>query len=270
MDNINIHGADVTSAATVDLDAATGVLVDITGATTITAITLAEGRERVVRFTGALTLTHGAALVLPNSQSLATQVGDFAVFRGYGAGVVRLVSYFRASGHPLTTAETTVASAATVDLGAARGHSYTITGATTITSFGSTAPTGTIKYVLFSGALTLTHNATSLILAGGANILTAAGDTLTARHEGAGNWRVLRFSRAWRIPFPDAAEEIGELIQACTEDTAPVPSTDMLGSYDASADTGAKITCRANGDPCCAGLRDLSIRLSRRGGGQSG
>ena len=166
LDNINIHGADVTSAATVDLDAATGVLVDITGATTITAITLAEGRERVVRFTGALTLTHGAALVLPGGANITTAPGDFATLRGYAAGVVRVTQY----------------------------------------------------------------------------------------------------AAAWRTPFPSAAEEIGELIQALTEDTAPVPSTDMLGAYDASADTGKKITS-SESRPWPMRVAGSSHRpISRRGG----
>lgn len=92
-DNLSIHGADVASAATLNLDTATGGLVDVTGTTTITAITLADGRERTVRFTGALTLTHGASLVLPGSANITTVAGDFAIFRGYAAGVVRCVMY---------------------------------------------------------------------------------------------------------------------------------------------------------------------------------
>lgn len=90
---LTVHGADIVSASTIDLDAATGDLVDVTGTIAITAITLAEGRERTVRFTGALTLTHGASLVLPGSANITTVAGDMAIFRGYAAGVVRCVSY---------------------------------------------------------------------------------------------------------------------------------------------------------------------------------
>lgn len=92
------HGADKASASTVNLDTSTGDLVDITGTTTITAITLAEGVEKTVRFTGILTLTHGSSLVLPGGASITTAAGDFAVFRGYAAGVVRCVDYTKASG----------------------------------------------------------------------------------------------------------------------------------------------------------------------------
>ena len=102
-DNISVHGADVASAASIDLEAAGGVLVDVTGATTITAITLSNGRERVVRFTGALTLTNGASLVLPGAANIVTAAGDFAIFRGYAAGVVRCVHYLRAAGRPLNS-----------------------------------------------------------------------------------------------------------------------------------------------------------------------
>ncbi len=99
-------GADIASAGTIDLDAATGNLVDVTGTTTITAITLSEGRETVVRFAGVLTLTHGASLVLPGSASIVTAAGDFAVFRGYPAGVVRCVIYSRSDGSAISGSST--------------------------------------------------------------------------------------------------------------------------------------------------------------------
>jgi len=88
-----------------------------------------------------------------------------------------------------------VASASTVDLGAVVGRFVDVTGTTTITSFGTVAA-GIWRVVTFTGALTLTHNATSLILPGGANITTAAGDALLAMSLGAGNWVVLFYQRA--------------------------------------------------------------------------
>jgi hypothetical protein len=54
LDNLSVHGADIASATTVNLETSTGDLVDVTGTTTITAITLNDGHERTVRFTGAL------------------------------------------------------------------------------------------------------------------------------------------------------------------------------------------------------------------------
>lgn len=92
------QGADIASAATVNLDTATGNTVDVTGVVTITAITLSQGRQRTVRFTGILTLTNGASLVLPGGANITTAAGDFAIFKGYAAGVVRCVVYMKASG----------------------------------------------------------------------------------------------------------------------------------------------------------------------------
>ena len=89
-----------------------------------------------------------------------------------------------------------IASAATTAIGAPGTALYTkITGATAITSFGTVAA-GTLRILEFEGALTLTHNATSLILPGAANITTATGDVMLAISEGSGNWRVLNFQQA--------------------------------------------------------------------------
>ena len=63
-----------------------------------------------------------------------------------------------------------------------------------ITSFGSGA--NLFRIVKFAGVLTLTHNATSLILPGGASITTAAGDRLIALSDASGNWTVIDYVRA--------------------------------------------------------------------------
>lgn len=99
-DNISVWGADIASASTVNLEGATGDLVDVTGTTTIAAITLGAGHQRTVRFAGALTLTHGASLILPGAADIVTAAGDFAVFRGYGTAT-RCIGYSRASGLPV-------------------------------------------------------------------------------------------------------------------------------------------------------------------------
>ena len=71
-----------------------------------------------------------------------------------------------------------VASAATVDLSTLTSRNIQITGTTTISSF--TIQSGKLFFVRFSGALTLTNNA-SIITQTGGNILTAAGDTCIIR-----------------------------------------------------------------------------------------
>lgn len=88
-----------------------------------------------------------------------------------------------------------IASASSIDIGAATGNYVVITGTTTITSLG-TVQAGTRRILEFSGALTLTHNATSLILPSGASITTAAGDVAHFISEGSGNWRCVVYSKA--------------------------------------------------------------------------
>lgn len=88
----------------------------------------------------------------------------------------------------------TLASASTVNIGAATANAINITGTATITAF-DTILAGTQRVVTFSGALTLTHNATSLILPNnGGNITTAAGDTATFISLGGGNWRCVSYA----------------------------------------------------------------------------
>lgn len=92
-------------------------------------------------------------------------------------------------------AEADVASATTTDIGAAASQNVRITGTASISSFGTVAA-GTVRRCRMAGALTLTHNATSLILPGGANIVTVAGDCFEAISLGSGNWVVRDYQAA--------------------------------------------------------------------------
>ena len=76
-------GADIASATTTDIGAATGNYVNVTGTTTITGLgTVAAGTRRVVTFTGVLTLTYNAtSLILPSAASIITAAGDTAEFK---------------------------------------------------------------------------------------------------------------------------------------------------------------------------------------------
>jgi hypothetical protein len=95
-------------------------------------------------------------------------------------------------------AEGTKASAATCDIGSVTEYRVNVTGTTTITSFGSGA--NKRKLLRFTNALTLTHNATSLILPGAADITTAAGDVAEFASDGSGNWRCVSFMRSSGAP----------------------------------------------------------------------
>lgn len=88
-----------------------------------------------------------------------------------------------------------IASATTTDIGAATGNFVDVTGTTTITGLG-TVQAGSIRFVRFTGILTLTHNGTSLILPTTANITTAANDRAIFSSLGSGNWICLSYQRA--------------------------------------------------------------------------
>lgn len=88
-----------------------------------------------------------------------------------------------------------IASSGTISIG--EGGHFHVTGTTTITDidFG-TDKAGRAAMLVFDGALTLTHNATTLILPGGANITTAAGDVGIFVSEGSDNVRCVVYQPA--------------------------------------------------------------------------
>lgn len=88
-----------------------------------------------------------------------------------------------------------VASAGTISIG--EGGYFFITGTTTITDIDfATDKAGRTVWVKFAGALTLTHNASTLILPTGVNIVTAAGDTACFVSEGSDVVRCVAYNRA--------------------------------------------------------------------------
>jgi hypothetical protein len=89
-----------------------------------------------------------------------------------------------------------VASAGTVSFG--EGGFFHVTGTTTITDIDfATAKDGRVALVVFDGVLTLTHNATTLILPNaGSNITTAAGDRACFVQDSSDNVICLWYQRA--------------------------------------------------------------------------
>ena len=76
------------------------------------------------------------------------------------------------------------------------GNYFDVTGTVTITSFNTTGGPGTQIKLHFIAACTLTHNASDLKLPGGANILTAAGDTAEFIEYAAGDYICTSYTRA--------------------------------------------------------------------------
>ena len=210
--------ATVASAATTSIGPATSNSINVTGTTTITSFGAStSGALRLLNFAGILTLTHNAtSLVLPTAANITTQAGDSALFVSIGGSNWKCVSYLRADGTALSggavsdptklslTGGTmsgalnlapiaTVASATTTAIGAAASNTVNVTGTTTITAF-DTIASGALRRLVFAGILTLTNNA-SIALPGGANIVTAAGDTAEMLSLGSGNWKCVSYTR---------------------------------------------------------------------------
>ena len=106
---------------------------------------------------------------------------------------------------PIGGGTATIASTSTVDLASVPQNSITISGTTTVTSFGTSMSPGQAKFVTFSGILQLTYNATSMILPGAANITTAAGDLAIVLCISSGNYRVLYMPAGGYLTLASAA-----------------------------------------------------------------
>ncbi len=227
---------DLASAATADLGSVTSTNIRITGTTNISNFgsTSGDGDAKVVRMAGALTLINSANLILPGSANITTLADDTLNVVCLGSGAWIVTGYKRANGKDIIfpslsnlvasgamnlQSRTDVASAATTSLGTAGSNFLRVTGTTTITSFG-TGASGSWRMVVFAGQLTLTHNATSLILPGAANITTAANDAMTAIALGAGNWMVTSYQQAnGKAVTPPAATDVTGLGTAATQNT---------------------------------------------------
>lgn len=83
----------IASASTVNVSAADGESVQITGAATITSLgTGFVGCYRELRFSGAATLTHSSNLQLPAAQNIVTAAGQVLAFRCIAANTWILVN----------------------------------------------------------------------------------------------------------------------------------------------------------------------------------
>jgi hypothetical protein len=126
---------------------------------------------------------------------------------------------------------TDIASASTLTLPTI-GDYFNVTGTTGITAI-STRAAGRDVTLVFAASLTVTHNGTSLILPGGANITVAAGDVMRLKSEGSGNWRCVSFNRASLAAGAPAPGEYLLSYQAVTGSPSQIDITSGITSaYD--------------------------------------
>ncbi len=174
---------------------------------TPTGFTLASGK--VIYFIAGATNTGATTFTINGTAATAVEkLSSSGLLPLVGGEIVAgnpVLAFFDGTQYDLITPlsikllgkSVTLASATTTDLGTAATNTVTISGTTTITSFGSTAQVDYPLYNLkFSGSLTLTYNASSLILPGSANIVTQANDTATALYLGSGNWQFTSYQPA--------------------------------------------------------------------------
>ncbi len=212
-------GEDIASASPTVIDT-DGDYFICTGTTGFTTFTVAADRHFFLEFAAILTMTHGAGtLDLPGGANITTAASDVGEFYSTAANVVTCVNYTKADGTPIAVNivdDTSPQLGGDLDCNGSQiqwsqgadvastgalpvltdGNYFDVTGTTTITSINTTGGVGTLIKLHFDGILTLTHHATDLILPGGANITTAAGDEAEFIEYASGDYRCTNYSKA--------------------------------------------------------------------------
>lgn len=240
--------------------------------------------------TGAAVFANSPTLVTPALGTPASGVLTNCTglpIAGGGTGATTAAAAFDALS---ATAESTIASASTTDIGAATTQKCSITGTTTITAFG-TASAGVMRFLRFTGILTVTHNATSLISPTGSDLTTAAGDFMMVVSLGSGNWRIYQHKPATisggsgltigsssitsgtdkRLLYDNAGTlgetagvtftATGQLTMALGTITSSVPALDISGTWNSGATTftGLKINITNTASASGSALTDWQI-----------
>lgn len=189
-DQLNTRIGEINSTTTTMNGYATSASSSATTATT-------KAGEASTSATAALTSKNQASTFATNSSNSATKASQWAD-NNYD---VEVEAGKYSAKHWATVAQSSavedtkganIASASTITVGTAGLGDYIhITGTTTITSLGAATSAGTRRTLIFDGALTLTHNATSLICPNSVSIVTIAGTAIEVIAETTTDWRVV-------------------------------------------------------------------------------
>lgn len=239
----------------------TGVVNALVAAVNVAVTALADGMEVVVR--AAVTPTAAATLAVTG----LTAFGAKNIFRADGSAMIggewvagQFVGFrYRAttdawqmdvaastsptSGLPTSGGTMTgqlkfakgaaVVAAATVNLDAATGNDFHMTGNTTITAF--TIAAGQLLKVIVDGAPLITYNATSLKVPGLANIQCAAGDTFWIMGDGAGNAIITDFMPATGQALVPATAATAAEIKTGSNAVKPIVPSAALSAFGFTA-----------------------------------
>lgn len=128
------------------------------------------------------------------------------------------------NGHSVNFSEgSDVASATTPDIWAVDGNTVHVTGTTTINTFAAAPNAGASRWIIFDGALSLTHGA-GITLPGAAAITTVAGDIAFVYADTTTAFKVVYYPVSGRSVIPPAAADTGSLVLLSTDN----PSADLL------------------------------------------
>jgi len=253
----SLVGADIASATTVNLTAATGDVVVITGTTTTTAFTMTKGQQVVLIAAAAWPLTfHATTCNINGGANYTCAAGDRLYITKDDNDVIR-VSVIKQNGTPLGVTAVAnggtglaslvgadIASATTVDLTAATGNTVIITGTTTTTAF--TMTKGQQVVLIADAAWPLTYHATTCNINGGASYTCAAGDRLYVTKD---DDNVIRVSVTKQDGTSVVAASAGPSYEATASGTIANGDTIIVnadGTVSAVAGTGATASVGAD------------------------
>lgn len=176
-----LGASSITAASTVDVGAATGESVLITGAATITGLGDGfAGCLRELRFDDACTLTHSSSLSLPGADNITTADGDVYTFRCTASGTWTLVCSRTASSGSSSGGipQVTMSGDKTLALTDAQSHILRTGGNLTI------PPNSSVAFPIGS-AVTLVNDSSastcSIVLGSGVTLYLATSTTSTGR-----------------------------------------------------------------------------------------
>lgn len=219
-------GAANTGAATINVDGLGAKAIRRQGDSALSANDIVANGVYLIRYDTAYNAAAGAWVLLnPTVSSSISAASTTELLTGTDASKYATADAIAA----LWEKGTDIASAGTISIG--EGGYFHITGTTTITDIDfATAKNGRWAMLVFDGALTLTHNATTLILPGAANITTVAGDSCLVYQDASDNVKVTAYQRADGTPIVSAGGITLLTEQATTSGTADKDFTIPAGA----------------------------------------